>query len=617
MTHPFELLRKKGLFFKNNGQYQDAVHCFEEALTLCPDDIETINLLGESFIETGELKKGQQCFFKTIQLQSNCAQGHTNLAKSFFGQNDFHQALYHALEALPSNKNNDGFLYFLGLTFQKISKYKEAIKYYQESINLNPNLSVAWNNLGIVYTLLGQLTNAEHIFKQGIQRFPDNYKLLLNLGRCYDEQGQSDTGLFYYSKAASLTERESQARSNLLFALHYQMDLTPENLYRAHCSWAVSTKKKDAFRNALPTHPIHIGYVSSDFKLHPVSSFFYSILLNHDQERFQLFCYAHVDQPDAMTEKMKQCVRHWRNISMLSDDEVYHLIQKDRIHILVDLSGHSDNSRLRIFTMQPAPIQVTYLGYPGTTGLNQMDYRITDAWADPPENDAFNSETLIRMPHCFLCYTPLIQFLTVNALPAQKNGFITLGSLNRLPKINSQVLEIWAQILLNIPRSHLVLKSMAFNDTLITRRMWAFFENKGIDKNRIELIHLTNTIKEHLLCYHQIDIALDTFPYNGTTTTCEALWMGVPVITLEGKAHVSRVTTSILKNIGLTECIARTTDDYIHIAIALSKNINLLSHMRQHLRTIFKASPLSQANSFVAALEEKYLWMLQNKGKHE
>jgi len=609
MQNKLETLYEQAQHCKKNTNYLKAIQYCNDALKLAPNHIDLLDLMGNCLVKANKMEAAQKCFFKIIQFQENNHKAHAYLSQIFWAQHNFHQAIYHGLQALPGYNNNSDFLYYLGEVFQRVKLYEQSIKYLEQSITCNANNPLAWNRLGMVHIHSGNLSCAEMVYREALKRYPDRRSLLINLGRCLDEQGLSHRAIEYYSKVAGKTELESQPRSTLLFALHYQSDLTPEYLLDAHKTWSNRTHKHRT--GVIKTTSIHVGYVSTDFRMHPVGAFFYPILRHHDTQQFQIFCYSNVSDPDIITAKMKQLPVHWRNIVNLTDQKAVEYIQKDDIHILVDLGGHSDNNRLPIFAMKPAPVQASYLGYPGTTGLETIDYRITDHQADPLENKHYYTEKLVYMPHCFLCYHTIKQFPPGNNLPAYSNDCITFGSFNRLPKINNWIVKIWATIMKKVPNSRLICKSIAFRDKKVISRFLSDFESMGIHEGRIKLLDLTRSFYQHLACYHQVDIALDTYPYNGTTTTCEALLMGIPVITLEGRAHVSRVSSSILHNIGLTECIAKSPEKYIQTAIKLAQDLLFLSKLRKALPEMLMASPLFQWKNFVNALENHYReWLL-------
>ncbi|MBC7881206.1 MAG: hypothetical protein H7Y37_07720 [Anaerolineae bacterium] len=364
------------------------------------------------------------------------------------------------------------------------------------------------------------------------------------------------------------------------------------------------------FKNLpIPSRRLRIGYLSPDLFCHSVANFFEPLLETHNRAGFEIFCYAEVEHPDTTTERLQKLSDHWCFTCQLSDEELVAQIRNDQIDILVDLAGHTANSRLLVFAYRPAPVQVTYLGYPNTTGLSQIDYRFTDALADPPRAEELHTETLVRLPKGFLCYRPISEVPEVLPPPCLVNGYITFGSFNSLQKLNSEIIQCWAAILLEIPDSRLLLKSSAFSDQLTLEDVQQRFLEAGIPAERLILVGRIPVRSAHVGYYSQIDIALDPFPYNGTTTTCEALWMGVPVITLEGNSHVSRVGVSLLSQLDLQEFIATTQTEYIETAVRLANNIDYLAQLRSQLRQRMAASSLCDAPSLAARIEESYRWM--------
>jgi predicted O-linked N-acetylglucosamine transferase (SPINDLY family) len=320
-----------------------------------------------------------------------------------------------------------------------------------------------------------------------------------------------------------------------------------------------------------------------------------------------VYCYSDVKSSDVVTDEIKRLADHWRPISGQPDAAVADQIRKDGIDILVDLAGHTAGNRLPVFARKPAPVQVTWLGYPNTTGMPVIDYRLTDEIADPQgEADQYHSETLIRLPDGFLCYDAPDNVPDVSGLRARKTGRITFGSFNNLPKINEEVIRLWSRLLHNVPNSCLLLKSKQLADEPTRQRFLELFSATGIGSERIKLLPRTPSTAGHLALYHQIDIALDPFPYNGTTTTCEALWMGVPVITLRGNRHSGRVGASILTRIGLQEMIAESEGQYVQIGMKLAENIDRLEQLRSQMRQRMKTSPLCDGKCFARTMENTF-----------
>ena len=531
------------------GRIEEAVTCSRQALRIKPDFAEAHNNYGNMLLAQGRLAEGAECFRLALRLKPDFVEAHHNL----------------------------------GAVCLKLGRLEEAAASFREVFRISPDYIDAYNNQANVLLAQGHLTEALGVLRQALQRLPDNDKL----------------------------------HSNLLLALNYFPEPTAETMLREHRSWETAHARPSA---TLPAHAnspdperrLRIGYVSADFRTHSVAYFIEPLLAAHDRTSVEVVCYVDVSHPDATTKRLRGLADQWRVIVGLRDGEVAKLIRSDGIDILVDLSGHTSGNRLKVFAHKPAPVQVTYLGYPNTTGLSSIDYRITDAMADPPELEAFYTEKSVRLPGCFLCYQPPVDCPPVSSLPASEEGYVTFGSFNNLAKINPTVVMLWAELLKTVPGSRLLLKNSSFTDRATRERYHGLFEEYGVPRERIDLLGYALTSREHLALYHDMDIALDTFPYNGTTTTCEALWMGVPVITLMGSAHAGRVGASLLNTVGLTEWIAETPDQYVAIAADRARDLQELAECRAELRERFAASPLRDGKVFARKLETAYRQMWRN-----
>ncbi len=349
-----------------------------------------------------------------------------------------------------------------------------------------------------------------------------------------------------------------------------------------------------------------MGYVSPDFRDHVVGSNFFPLLREHDQTRFDIFCYANVLSPDAMTRRLEAQCAHWRNIAGCNDQEAAEAIRADRIDILVDLALHTAHNRLPLFARKPAPVQVSYLGYCGTTGLEAIDHRLSDPYLDPPGTDlGCYSERTICLPHCTWCYQPGGPMPEISPLPALRAGFVTFGCRNNFAKVSSLALDLWLEILLAVPRSRLVLYAPAgaCREALLER-----FVRKNITAERLQFIG-KQPWEQFVRSYQAVDIALDPFPYCGWITTCDALWMGVPVISLSGRTAVGRGGCSILSNIGLPELVAQSPQEYVEIAVSLAGDLSRLVELRATLRERMERSPLRDAKAFARDIEAAYRQM--------
>jgi predicted O-linked N-acetylglucosamine transferase (SPINDLY family) len=436
----------------------------------------------------------------------------------------------------------------------------------------------------------------------------------LNLGNALKDQGKLDDAVASYRRVLTLRPNYAQAHSNLLFCLNYRAGITQEEIYNESLQWAdrfgegISTADTLTYANSRRTdRRLRIGYVSPDFRVHSVAFFVEPVIRAHNRKRVEIFCYANVKKPDNVTRRLQAEADHWFSVLGMDHEAVAARIREDRIDILVDLAGHTSNNSLPVFAYKPSPVQVTWLGYPNTTGLETMDYRLTDAVADPEgEADRLHSEKLIRLEHGFLCYQPPASAPEAGSLPCREGGSITFGSFNNLTKVTPEVVKAWAGILHAVPDSRLLLKAKQFMDDETRERFREMFAREGITGERLEMHKKLPDPADHLGLYSRVDIGLDPFPYNGTTTTCEALWMGVPVVTLLGARHAGRVGASIMHRVGLEELVAHSMDEYIELARALALDRKRLQEMRFSLRGRLHESELMNSGQFTNHLEDVY-----------
>lgn len=358
-------------------------------------------------------------------------------------------------------------------------------------------------------------------------------------------------------------------------------------------------------------HKLKIGYVSPDFKRHPVGKFIAPIIKHHDHQKFEIYCYGEIQKVDEITEEIQSSCDHWRSTLGLTDEQVIEQIKQDRIDILIDLAGHTDDNRLPIFFSKPAPIQASYLGYFATTGIPTIDYWITDHHLHPLDTEEKTSETIWRLPRCYVAYQPSPEALEVNPLPALSSEYITFGCLNNFSKLNPFLLSLWAKILQALPQSRLILKSHYHNldDTEEKQSVELFLQEQGFNLEQVELIDSPTLAEDYFTLYHRIDIHLDTFPYNGCTTTCDALWMGVPVLTLAGDRKIQRMGNSLLQAIGLEDWIAHSPEEYVNKAITFAQDLEAIAQLRTSLRERFQKSQLGDIEGLTLALENAYQQM--------
>lgn len=453
-----------------------------------------------------------------------------------------------------------------------------------------------------------QLDDAEKLCKTALDLSPECVAALTVLGSVQVYQGRVKSGLRSFRRAIRLDPGNIKAHSNLLLSMNYTQDCSQEALFKEsrrwdelHCAFVAKAAAVSPSRSR-----IRIGYISPDFRRHSVGYFYMPLLENHNRNKFEIFCFSDCRSHDEVTRRMILLADGWRDISGLGNDEVEAVIREVAPDILVDLAGHTGSViRLPLFARRLAPVQVSWVGYPNTTGMQSMDYRLTDAVADPfyGVSDRFCAEKLIRLAEGFLCYRPAEESPAVASLPAHTNGYITFGCFNMLPKIQDDTIAVWCALLHSTPNSRLILKNHYLRDNRTARRMVCKFAQYGIKSDQLILLPSDPDTASHLAHYNQVDIALDTFPYNGTTTTCEALWMGVPVITRYGDCHASRVGLSILTMLGHTEFAAETNHDYCAAISRLTSDPDLLQSIRQTLRAEMMRSKLCDGKSFARTME--------------
>lgn len=469
-----------------------------------------------------------------------------------------------------------------------------------------------------IRTLLenGQLETAEQLALKLLQSTPENDAALVLLGVVHVNKGLINKGIKCFRKALLLNSTNHNAHSKLLFAMNYSSRYSQKFIYnesiKCRYNESLHVQKGDIFDRTYFFWPsenkIRIGFISNDFRRHSVSMFFEPLIASLDPNIFEIYCYSDVEIPDDTTDRLKTLAYSWSNSASLSDEHLAYVVMRDRIGILVDLGGHTGaKTRMPVFALKPAPVQVSWLGYPNTTGLTTIDYRITDDITDPPGIDRWYSERLVRLSAGFLCYQAPQNSPAVTRAPVFSKGYITFGSFNMLPKVGNECIEMWSTIVNSVPNARLLLKNHSFHDSATRTRVLRRFFKAGLDSSRIELRPTVLSSTDHLEMYNEVDIALDCYPYNGTTTTCEALWMGVPVVTLSGASHVSRVGRSILSRIGYSKLITETIDEYCACAVRWATDYQQLAHFRQHARITLEKSPLMDSKLFTISMEKAFL----------
>lgn len=587
-------------------------------------DVEAWYFYGTVNGQLGHINNAIACFRNAIKINPGFAQAHYGLGEAFANQRKMEDAIKHYQLAIECQSSCPALFYAsLGHALNYAGRRGEARDNFHKALQLEPDNPNVCNCLGNIYKDNDQLNKAIRFYEQARACAPQAPTAYHNLGGIYIEQGKFEEAISSYRQALVLHPELYKTHSGLLFCLNYDPELSPETKLKEHKNWGRRhTVFKPAFKveNHVPDseRKIRVGYVSNDMKQHAVSFFFEPLLASHNRLSIETFCYSNTDSPDHTTKRLRKYADNWRDISTDEDDHVCQRIVQDNIDILVDLDGHTGSNRLRVFGMRPAPIQVSYLGYPATTGVRAMDYRLSDNWADPPgKADGYFVEKIIRLPKGFLCFKPLDTDCRIGSLPMLDADEITFGSFNNLAKISAKVIAIWSKILHALPNSRLLLKYRHLQDSNTRDRYLKMFSANGINPGRLTLLGRSDTIEQHLSAYNAIDIALDTFPYNGTTTTCDALWMGVPVITLSGHEHAGRVGHSLLSRVGLEAFIAESPGTYVDLAVQWASRPAELASLRANLRNNFTRSVVCDPESLATDIEAAYrnMWSSWCKDK--
>jgi predicted O-linked N-acetylglucosamine transferase (SPINDLY family) len=598
-----------GVALKDQGNLDDAVAAYRRALELKPDYVEAYNNLGVALKSQEKLDEAVACYRRALELKPDFAQAHNNLGIALKNQRKLDEAVasYHrALELKPdfAQAHNN-----LGIALKEQGKLDEAVARHRRALELLPNYVEAHNSLGVALKEQGKLDEAVACWRRALQLKPDYAELYCLIGFAVKDQGKLDEAVACYRRAIELKPDYARAHSNLVYTQMFCPGCDAQTIYEEHCRWNLAHAAPLAkfiqphLNDRSPERRLRIGYVSPNFASHPVGRFLLPLLESHDRGSFEIFCYASVDMPDAMTDRCRAHADVWRDVLGSSDEQVAEGVRQDRIDILVDLTMHMRNNRLLVFARKPAPVQVTYLAYCGTTGLGTMDYRLTDPYLDPPgQDERFYCEQSIHLPETYWCYRPAIETPAVNALPALAAGHITFGSLNNFCKATPPAIDAWSRLLQAVPRSRLLLHARAGSHR---GGLLDVLSERGISAERVEFFDI-QPMADYFGVYRRIDVALDPFPYGGGTTTLDALWMGVPVVSLAGQTAVGRGGLSILSNLGLPELVAHDAEQYVRIAAELAADLPRLSDLRATLRQRMQRSSLMDAPRFARNIEAAY-----------
>lgn len=561
----------------------------------------------------GRLKEAEALYRQVLQVQPNHAGALHCMGVIAYQLQRFDRAVDYYRRAIRRAPGIAEFHNNLGTAYREKGKLEEAVAQYRQALTLQPASVEAYYNLGNALKEQGKLEESVAQYRQALALRQDYIEAYNNLGEAIRDQGKFEEAVACYRQALAISPGNAMVHSNLILCLRSQCD--PGALVRELKTWndaharplATATGVHANVRDA--EKPLRVGYVSAGFWENSSSVLVEPLLSAHDHTGMMVFVYSNRRYPERTGRSVRKMGNVWRDIVGLSDEAVARRIAADGIDVLVDLSGHAAGNRLLVFARKPAPVQATFERTGTTTGLSAMAYRLTDRYLSPPDSAEWFSEELIRLPGCFVCYRPPEHAPAVSQLPEAASGHVTFGSFNKLMKVTPSVVALWAEILRALPTARMILKDRTLADQAQRSRYLDLFAAHGIDKERVEIMAAPASYADHLALYERVDVGLDPFPYNGCTTTCEALWMGVPVVTLAGLGSYGRRGGSLLSAIGLTQLIAASPEAYVKIAVDLAKNRKALATLRAELRPMMAASPLCDAKAHAHAVEQAYRLM--------
>ncbi len=561
-----------------SGRLAEAERAYREILQVQPGHADSLHLLGVIALQTGNPEPALALIERAVALRPD-------------------GAVY---------RNN------LGQVLERLGRIEDAASAYETAIDLDAQDAEPVNNLGRIHEEQDRHSEAEACYRQAIALNAQYAEPHNNLGNILKDRGELDDAIAAYRRAIALRPDMSMLHSNLLLTVHYHPEYGPADISREHREWAERhvvplASERRAHGNAPePGRRLRIAYVSPDLREHPVARFLLPLLENHDRKAFEVIAYHDNSRQDDVTKLIRTRVDRWREIADLSDEQAADTIRADRIDILVDLAAHSGRNRLLVFARKPAPVQVSYLAYCSTTGVDAIDYRLTDRFLDPSgEDERHYSERSIRLPDCYWCYsTPP---LPSDSLPGSERrpGPPTFGCLNNFAKVTDPTLELWMQLLERVPEARLLLYARSGQHR---ERVRGFMARAGIEESRVAFVGRQPFV-DYLKTWQEVDVALDPIPFGGGTTSCDALWMGVPVVTLAGRTAVSRGGSSLLANIGLDELVTRSPEQYLDWAARLIGDVEGLVALRRELRGRLESSPIMDSARFTAGVEDVFRTM--------
>jgi predicted O-linked N-acetylglucosamine transferase (SPINDLY family) len=592
------------------GKREEAVEGYRRALALKPDQPRLHFVLGCLLTDLGQ-EGALDAFYQATQWKPDFADAWSNLGISLMVAGRKRESLSCYERAVKADSRHLEGHINLAMAVGELGDTRQAEELMRHMVEVYPEDTLVRAKLGLTLMWRRKLVEAVPLLREAVAAEPNDPSHLVHLASALQGPGLQREANELFRRAVALDPTDLTAHSNLLLGLAYADGVTMEELHAA----AVHVSQQPAAQPPKPKAPVNpapdperklrIGYVSPDLHKHSVAYFFAAVAEHYDRSAFEVFCYFNHVAEDEVSARLRAQVDHWTNVYGTTEEQLAEQVRADGIDILVDVAGHTAHHRLPAFAMQPAPVQMTWLGFPGTVGIPAIAYRVTDWKVDPPGYERYNTETPLRLPGSYFCYRPGPS-PEVGPLPALAAGSITFGSFNNLSKVSTTAVELWAAVLKAVPGSRLLLKTTALAEPEARAQLVGVLASLGVDETRVELLGWADRIESHLDIYNRVDIALDTLPYNGATTTCEALWMGVPVVSLAGETHASRMGLSILSAAGLPDLVADSPEAYVRRAAELASDLPRLAALRAGLREQLSQSALMDEPRYTRGLERLY-----------
>ncbi len=601
------VLGNLGAVLRELGQIDEALEVLRSALAIEPMAAAHAINLAIALCQRREFGASESLLREALARDPNQPEAQFNLANALRGLGRPHEAISHYQNAVALRPDHADALNNLGNAYKELGDYSAAMAAFEAALRAHPDHLAALNNAGCLLRTLGRIDAAEDMLRRGLAIDPRHAALHDNLGNVLKDAGEIDEAIECFRRALDIDPSNAATHSNLAYALSFQSpEAQPilDECARWNARFAEPLRPRASSRpqHASAHRRLKIGYVSPDFRDHCQSLFTLPLLTHHDRAAVEIFCYSSVVRPDDCTRRIAGCADVWREARTLDDAALCELIRRDGIDILVDLTMHMAGGRPLLFARKPAPVQIAWLAYPGTTGMGAMDYRLSDPRLDLPQFDHHYSERTLRLPDSFWCYDPLADRPEVNPLPGLERGYLTLGCLNNPCKLTDDTLRLWGGVMHALPDARLLLMAPAGRHRQrLLRRLGA----QQITAQRVSFVEFRPRAR-YLQVYHDIDFGLDTIPYNGHTTSLDSLWMGVPVLTRVGRTCAGRGGLSQLYQLNLLELAADSDAAFIGNAVALAGDVPRLAALRSQLRPRLERSALMDAVRFAANIEDAY-----------